>query len=195
MKYRWDIINRFIAEYNYKSYLEIGVRSKTCYKRINIEHKACVDPAKETTPTFCLTSDNFFKQNKSTFDIIFIDGLHLCEQVERDILNSLDFLNNKGTIICHDMNPINETHQIRQYNGGTWNGDVWKAWVKLRSKRSDLNMYVVDTDHGIGVIRKGKQDVIKSLPEKLTYKDLVNNRKQYLNLITLKEFINSSLVT
>ena len=33
---------------------------------------------------------------KIKFDVIFIDGLHLAEQVERDIENSLDFFLNKN---------------------------------------------------------------------------------------------------
>jgi hypothetical protein len=40
-----------------------------------------------------MTSDEFFEINKSTYDIIFIDGLHIDEQVERDIINGLKILN------------------------------------------------------------------------------------------------------
>ena len=32
-----------------------------------------------------MTSDEFFIQNKNTFDLIFIDGLHIYEQVIKDI--------------------------------------------------------------------------------------------------------------
>ena len=51
------------------------------------------------------TSDNFFKNNKKEFDVIFIDGLHVYEQCRKDIINSLKFLNRNGFIILHDMIP------------------------------------------------------------------------------------------
>ena len=58
-----------------------------------------------------LTSDEFFEQNTEVFDVIFIDGLHLSEQVYRDITNSLSCLSENGYIICHDMNPMEEIIQ------------------------------------------------------------------------------------
>ena len=38
-----------------------------------------------------MTSDEFFKQNEDTYDVIFIDGLHTSDAVYRDINNSLKF--------------------------------------------------------------------------------------------------------
>ena len=79
--------------------------------KINIKYKVGVDPcleAHDREPTFKLTSDDFFAKNKETFDIIFIDGLHESEQVERDINNSLLCLNQGGYIVCHDINPTKE---------------------------------------------------------------------------------------
>ena len=73
---------------------------------------------------------------------------------------------------------------------GCWNGSCWKAWAKLRSERSDLEMYVVDTDHGCGVIKLGEQKSMH-LPKNafdLDFEYLENNRKELLNLITVDEF-------
>ncbi len=40
-----------------------------------------------------MTSDDFFRQYQGPpFDLIFIDGLHLSEQVLTDVRNSLDWL-------------------------------------------------------------------------------------------------------
>jgi predicted O-methyltransferase YrrM len=71
--------------------------------------------------------------NTGKFDIVFIDGLHISEQVVMDIQNSLDVLNPKGTIVMHDCLPINEAAQSRERLGDHWNGDVWKAFAHYLS--------------------------------------------------------------
>ena len=88
------------------------------------------------------------------------------------------------------MNPEKEEHQIIPFTSGVWNGDCWKAFVSLRQERNDLEMYVVNTDHGCGVIRLGEQKLI-NLPKdafELDFDFLENNRKELLNLITVEEF-------
>jgi len=186
---RYDIINYFIKKNNYKRYLEIGVRDGECFKNININYKDSVDPVKGPYTTFAMTSDDFFLKLKGNFkyDIIFIDGLHLDYQVYNDIINSLKHLETNGTIICHDINPPFEICQRKEIIVPSWNGNSWKAFVKLRSEREDLEMYTIDTDWGLGIIKRGKQDTIKISGE-LYYALLEKNRKLLLNLITLEEF-------
>ena len=89
--------------------------------------------------------------------------------------------------MCHDMSPEKEEDQLREYTRGqTWNGDVWKAWVKLRQERKDLEMYVINTDCGCGIIKEGEQDLLKNgLP--LTFENLEKNRKEWLNLKEVEE--------
>ena len=47
-------------------------------------------------------SDEFFLSNNLTFDIIYVDGHHLAEQVYKDAVNSWNVLNNKGLLIFDD---------------------------------------------------------------------------------------------
>ena len=47
-------------------------------------------------------SDNFFLKNKKSFDIIYVDGHHLAEQVYKDAVNSWKFLNKGGLLIFDD---------------------------------------------------------------------------------------------
>ena len=47
-------------------------------------------------------SDNFFLENNQTFDVIYVDGHHLAEQVYKDAVNSWNVLNKKGLIIFDD---------------------------------------------------------------------------------------------
>lgn len=189
---RSRIINSLIKKIGAKKYLEIGVAGGENLSTIECEYKIGVDPNVNSPATFHLTSDKFFEQNQETFDVIFIDGLHHADQVYKDILNSLDVLNDGGYIVCHDMNPEKEEYQIIPLREGvvTWNGDCWKAFVRLRRERENLEMFVVNTDHGCGIIRKGKQTKI-DIKEEITYKNFDKHRKEWLNLIEVQDFFKS----
>ena len=47
-------------------------------------------------------SDEFFLENNQKFDVIYVDGHHLAEQVYKDAVNSWNVLNTKGLIIFDD---------------------------------------------------------------------------------------------
>lgn len=187
---RTEIIQLLIEKVKATSYLEIGVDNGVNFALINCDKKIGVDPNPTTTATYHLTSDDFFKQNTEKFDVVFVDGLHHADQVYRDILNALDVLNDNGYIICHDMNPIKEEHQTIPFVSGHWNGDCWKAFAKLKRERKDLNMLVVDTDEGCGVITRGNQELISFSDEELTYANFDKNRKTWLNLVSVNEFLS-----
>lgn len=187
--FRNDIINLLIKKINAKKYLEIGIYKGINFTSINCDYKVGVDPDLNTIATHHMTSDEFFKQNTEIFDIIFIDGLHYFEQVLRDIINSLDILNPGGYIICHDMNPEKKEYQvIPRTSNPPWTGDCWKAFVTLRQISENLEMFVVNTDYGCGIIRKGTQKRVK-ITENLTYENFDRNRKEWLNLIDIEDFI------
>lgn len=186
---RANIINNIIKKNDYKKHLEIGVFCANLnFDKIEIDYKVGVDPGKEgpTEATFTMTSDKFFELTDDKFDIVFVDGLHHAEQVYKDILNSLEVLNEGGTIVCHDMNPQEYDHQIIPQSPGPWNGDCWKAFVQLRMERDDLKMCVIDADWGLGIIQRGSQKKLKK--GELTYDNFDKNRNEWLNLLSEKEF-------
>jgi len=191
---RFDIINSFIKKYGYSRYLEIGVANGDTFRTVNIQHKESVDPAtgrySSARPTYTMTSDEFFeKYPEKTYDIIFIDGLHHSEQVDKDIENSLNVLNEGGTIVLHDCNPTSKEEQIIPRETTRWTGDVWKSFVTFKeNNKSNYQCFVVNTDCGCGVIQNGKTDVSINLPDELTYEWLDKNRKEALNLISIEEF-------
>ena len=78
------------------SYLEIGCDDNICFNSIPVIDKIGVDP--DRGGNIKDTSDNFFKNNKKIFDVIFIDGLHIYEQCRKDVINSLKVLNKNGFI-------------------------------------------------------------------------------------------------
>jgi len=184
---RITIINHFIKKNDYKSYLEIGCQNNTTFNNINIIHKVGVDPEKGGTNK--CTSDEYFAIHKDKFDIIFIDGLHHSEQVDKDVINSLACLNEGGTIIMHDLLPEDEKMQIIPRETKAWTGDVWKSWVKLRQNRDDLNMFVINTDMGCGVITRGKQKKLINKLE-LNYNNFAKNKEKWMNIISPEDFLN-----
>ena len=190
-----------------KKYLEIGVRNPEAnYNKINCEIKYSVDPGiefKENPVDFKLTSDDFFNElskgnileKKIKFDVIFIDGLHLAEQVYKDILNALDYLREDGFIVLHDCNPPTEYHAREEHNftlspaRNTWNGSVWKAFYKMRFNE-EVSSLCIDSDWGVGIITKRKlaSHLIEDFNPFFEYHIFDKRRKESLNLMSFDEF-------
>ena len=186
--FRWDMIEYLIKKNNYKKYLEIGCDQNQLFSRINIQNKVGVDPA--SGGNVRETSDNFFEKNKDMFDIIFIDGLHIYEQVKKDILNSIKYLNDEGVILIHDCLPDSMAKQAVPRYKLQWNGDVWKAIVDLR-RNTELEIFTCEIDQGIGIIKKNKNTSILKIDkpiEKLKFEDYYENYKNYMRIISLEEF-------
>jgi hypothetical protein len=204
---RFDIINKIISDNGFKKYLEIGVRDpRDCFNLINCEHKDSVDPGVEILENLAkyqYTSDDFFhklergeldKDPNFKWDLVFIDGLHLSDQVFRDVINSLNHLNPKGYIILHDCNPpeIFYAREDALVNGkmDAWNGTVWKALYKFRTDPT-LDVCTVDTDWGCGIIRfsdvnyaRPKIELDNSFYE---YNKMTEDRRRNLGLIRTDE--------
>ena len=186
--FRWDLINYIIKRKNYSEYLEIGCDQNQLFSKITIQNKIGVDPI--SGGNLRMTSDNFFINNKKNFDIVFIDGLHHYEQVKKDITNSLNFLNQDGIILVHDCLPTSISKQAVPRYRMSWNGDVWKAIVDLRQDEN-LQIYTLEIDQGIGVIKKIKNQNKLSLNKpvnSLKFKDFYYNYNEYMNLINLDMF-------
>jgi len=190
---RTNIINKLIKDSQHHRYLEIGIGNNENFNNIICNHKESVDPAigqySAAAPTYKLSSNDFFNIQlpDTKWDIIFIDGLHEYEQVYKDLTNSIKHLAPNGHIVCHDMNPILEEHQAVPRVSKCWNGDCWKAWVKLRTENTEFNMYVLNTDNGCGVLTRSEAPTVKLDIElsELTYNNLEQNRIEWLNLINV----------
>lgn len=179
------IINNYIKKHSYKSYLEIGMGDGKNFKEIKCLYKIGVDPDESAIgATHKMTSDDFFNSNELFYDIIFVDGLHEHEQVIRDINNALNILSEGGLIVVHDCLPSREIEQIVPRISKVWTGDVWKAWVHFRSFEN-LEMYVFDIDHGIGIIKRGKQSPLHIKSEDLIWENFDTNKNEWLNLIDI----------
>ena len=185
---RLDMINYFIKKNDYKSYLEIGCDKNQIFSQISLNKKIGVDPY--SGGNVRKTSDDFFRENAEKFDLIFIDGLHVYDQVKRDIINSINFLNKEGVILVHDCLPDTIGKQAVPRYKMQWNGDVWKAIVDLR-QRDDLEIHTCFVDQGIGIIKKENNSSILKINKKtqeLKFSDFYHNHNEYLRIINLDEF-------
>ena len=187
---RFDIINKIIKNKNFKSYLEIGCQNDVNFSRIIIDNKIGVDP--QSGGTHRMTSDEFFIQNKNTFDLIFIDGLHIYEQVIKDIDNSLKVLKENGIILIHDCLPAKIWHQTIPQTHTSWNGDVWKSIANLRT-REEIDTYTIKADQGLGLVlkRKNKDILVRNIQnfKKLLFKDYYTHHNEFMRLIEEKRIL------
>lgn len=202
MNSKTDLFNCIIDKRQCQTYLEIGIDHGHNFKSIkgkSLKLKIGVDPnpQPEGYANFIMTSDKFFKtwsKSMPKFDLVHIDGLHLCQQVYKDIVNSIFYASPSAVIICHDILPSTEERQVqKEWKTGDppWNGDCWKAFAKHASE-SDFKHYTLDFDEGLGVIDLSKRcgeerPAITKTMEEMTWDDYVHNKDTWLN-IKPKEF-------
>lgn len=203
--YTSEIINKLVRDNSYKSYLEIGISSGNTFKEVICDVKDGVDPhGDRSNPevvsfvTYPYTSDEFFEKyiNKK-YDIVFIDGLHHCNQVLRDVYNSIVNLNSGGIILLHDTKPYTELMQRNPQPdevamGGIWTGDVWKAVAKFRSKETNFICETINFDLGLSFIYEGSSTPI-TIPsdEELTYEYYLENQAYILNFVPTEKYYTS----
>jgi hypothetical protein len=221
---RKELIQSLIDKNGYTSYLEIGVLNGHVFLEVRCRTKVAVDPdfhislkgrikrglfkaANRSARYFETTSDDFFSHHASEvykdakLDIALIDGMHEFEFAIRDVLNCLQYLKDDGIMILHDCNPLSAeaacTFQEWKDRGytGTWNGDVWKCILFLISNHPELDVFVLDADEGMGVVRRKKRAGLDGTHSQLTiedlrsmeYKVLNDNRRKCLNLRPVEE--------
>jgi hypothetical protein len=218
---RKALIQRLLKSRKEKNYLEIGVSTGRVFFSIRSASKHAVDPyfkfsrwklfrrtlinpANLFNKYYPITSDEFFEKHahglfdKRKIDISLVDGMHEYLFALRDIENVLKYLKDDGVIIIHDCNPVTKNMgstfdewKSRDFSG-EWNGDVWKAILHLRCSRSDVHVFVLDCDYGLGVVTKGKPENNLNIPvqsiQGLTYEDFDSNRESWLNLKPLSHF-------
>jgi len=211
------VIQNLLDTKNQPKYLEIGVYKGRNFLPIKAGLKVGVDPKFRIkwrkklkwwlknpgnwgAEFHRVTSDEFFAANNSrSFDIVFIDGLHTYQQSLQDVLNALDVLADDGFIVMHDCHPPNDAaaqpaNSVQHAASfdhpgwtGQWCGDVWKTICHLRSSRNDLEIFVLDCDCGLGIIRKTTTtmptiDVDLPTLESMSFSDLGENKHAFLNL-------------
>lgn len=184
----YDVIPYVANKISAQSYLEIGCASDDCFRLIEAKHKVGVDPVRGGTHK--MTSDQFFTENKETFDVIFVDGMHKYEQVIKDVDNALEILNPNGIIFMHDVLPAHRYNAVpdkkqKPKSVVAWNGDVWRASFEIAS-RNDLRFNVFTCRHGVGIIQNLPTQNPLSL-NNVSWEDYLNNWNKLSKLSTLED--------
>lgn len=203
---RTRIINYLIENRGYKSYLEIGLSWPDFnYAKIKCENKESCDPyfpserdakvdrnnlPEEITKylTYLMTSDEMFEQmpDDKKYDIIFIDGLHVEEQVTKDIVNSMKHLNPGGVILVHDAIPLNEEYQKEDTSQTLWVGTVWKAVAKLNN--TNLTFHTVKEDVGLSIIEYNENPDFSKFLDKSDFDFKRDFSYELMHVISDREF-------
>lgn len=197
---RLEALNRIAIALGARTYLEVGVQRGHVFRLMRVADKVGVDPDPLSAATVHETSDAYFAALDPAvrFDLIFIDGLHLSEQVERDVANALAHLSEGGVIMLHDCDPPSELAGGREMCSGFWCGDVWRAWVAWRRLLAPwiYQNFTVDADLGLGVIRhiagttrfRLNPDALAHCRENLDWPTFQAQRKTLLGLVPPEQF-------
>jgi len=195
-KLRPEIVQMIIDKLDAKRYLEVGVHSFETFNKIVCDEKVAVDPLprydnyknRDNESVVEKTSDLFFNdEDIEKFDVIFLDGFHEANQLKRDIDSSLKNLSDEGIIVCHDCNP---SGYLQQAFPPKTNGDCWRAFTAIVEKRKDLEAFVVNCDHGIGIIRRKKnshKEIQYSISD-ISFIEFETNKREILKLCKYSEF-------
>lgn len=136
-----------------KIYVEIGIRHGYSLSLSPQAKKIAIDPKyaeKDMQFEVCnadfyqMTSDDFFSRYsvkdifKNSFDLGYIDGLHLFEYALRDFINLEASAGPHSILIVDDVIPRASDEASRKATGGPWAGDVWKMIDCLKTYRPDV---------------------------------------------------------
>ena len=149
-------------------YVEIGVSTGRSLAAARADTRAVgIDPDPQLQEEIAcdaelveLTSDEYFATRDlsaelgGSFDLGFIDGLHLFEFALRDLIGLERHAGDRSILLIHDCLPVDELTQRRERATRFWSGDVWRLIVLLRRHRPDLEVEVLDVGPtGLGVVR------------------------------------------
>jgi hypothetical protein len=154
-----------------RSYLEIGVETGATLAlarcaAIGIDpvfRFADIDLVRQITAKprlmlFQMPSDAFFADHDPTallgrpIEMAFLDGMHRCEYLLRDFINTERYCRPNAVVALHDCVPV-ELPMAERVQGAEsvdprrrlmWTGDVWRTVLLLRRVRPDLQITVLD---------------------------------------------------
>lgn len=116
--------------------------------------------AKPSLAFFQMGSDDFFAQNDpevllgGKIEFAFLDGMHRCEFLLRDFINTEKSCKRNSIIALHDCLPVETSMTgrvpsvmppMKEHRKGWWAGDVWRTALLLKRTRPDLSIVTLDS--------------------------------------------------
>lgn len=152
-------------------YLELGLNDGGNFASLEIKNKTSVDIQEYShtphgKPTHLMSTDNFFKQNKNLFDIIYIDAEHEYKQVIRDFNNSVECITENGVIFLHDLYPPDLKHTDQNLCN-----DSYK--ILNYFKENNYNIIVNAADYGATCVFNPKKINTDNFND-INYNDLIS---------------------
>ena len=158
-------LNRLAEALSCRTYLEIGVFKGETFLDVNVANRVGVDPefrfdwnshhGKDGIQLHQCPSDTFFGSidPATTYDLIFVDGLHTFEQTYRDILHALRH-SHSGTVIaiddtipcdvfstCRSLEEcVGMRYRLTGVTDNSWHGDTYKVIPLLTAFNNDLRL-------------------------------------------------------
>jgi predicted O-methyltransferase YrrM len=143
-----------------RCYVEIGVGPGDSLALVRPGTRAiAIDPAPRIEQPIAwdqlslveTTSDEFFAGPAAAmlepdgFDLAFVDGSHLFEQVVEDFLNLERYAAPGAVIVMHDTLPLDSATATPDRITTFWSGDAWKAVAVLLELRPHLRIDTIAT--------------------------------------------------
>jgi len=159
---RHELLRRLHELLQPRSYLELGISTGSSmslsrtrsigvdpFFAIKREIRCDVHLVRETSDEFFARPEPLAHFDEPTFDLAFIDGMHLAEYALRDFVNTESYARASSVIVLDDMLPRHPNEAARDRalgrTRGAWTGDVYKVAESLRELRPDLVVLEVDT--------------------------------------------------
>ncbi len=166
------VLERLHAVLQPRTYLEIGTEHGVTLALSRCATIA-VDPAfrlgewdfdrafstKPALHLYRMASDQFFAAHdpKAVFgapvELAFLDGMHRCEFLLRDFVNTERHCRRGSVVVLHDCFPPEPGIAARAQAEATaadetrrnwWTGDVWRTALLLKRRRPDLHITAID---------------------------------------------------
>ena len=205
LKHRGDLIKETYERIGATSYLELGLEKspRAPFKLISSSSKHSVDLNTKTKPTYGLSTDAFFDNlnagklnlpSNYKWDIIFIDACHAAEFVYRDLINSLEHLNDDGIIFMHDVLPRSYQYTLERPLGKGHAQDAWKVFHFLLKTMPEVHGCTFRESHGgLGAVIKNPSQTRPLLNKTknvfYSFRGMNGDTQKMLNEIPQSKFI------
>ena len=178
-----DILNSSLADTTL-SYLELGCYIKTNFNKVKLPNKECVDTERRFNPTYAMTTDSFFAQNKKKYDIVFIDANHDLPFVVRDYNNARNICNKM--IVFHDMYPPNEQQTLPGYCS-----DSYKLLSHFAT--NNIECFTLNDDFGLTIMFPNFDNVDYSSINQLSYSEFIDLKVKTYNKNEMVDIIKTHI--